>query len=148
MAAFRHQFQSLNIRPEVRFDGRLILVDDSAEHRLFNPSLEFMLRRYLECPESRSEAREWLRDTNPFSPFGFVALCEYLDLDANYVRSGLMRWMINVDNGWMPESTCIDKQSAERCSKYRTSSLVPLIVKGRPASPPVQDIAASTARKR
>ena len=31
--------------------------------------------------------------------FGFAALCEYIDLDADYVRRGLIRWMNNVDSG-------------------------------------------------
>ena len=87
--------------PDVRFDGRrgLVLIDKWSEHRLFNPNLEAMLQRYLTEPESRPSVRKWIDETRPDSLFGFVALCEYLDLDAGYVRRGLTRWMDNIDRG-------------------------------------------------
>jgi hypothetical protein len=91
----------VKLGPDVRFAGRrgLILSDDSAEHWLYNPTLETMLRRYLRHLESRHYVRQWIDETQPSSPYGFVALCEYLDLDPNYVRRGLTRWMDNVDDG-------------------------------------------------
>jgi len=102
MASFIRQIRSRAAQPDVRLNGSrgLILFDDMAEHRLFNPSLSAMLRRYLDCPESRAGARRWIDEANHYSsPFGFAALCEYLDLDADYVRRGLIRWMNDVDNG-------------------------------------------------
>jgi|SRR5580658_6496012 hypothetical protein len=101
MAAFSHHPVPDNLHPDVQFDDSrgLILSHDGAEHRVFNPSLDNMLRRYRECPESRAAAREWLAATNTYSPFGFVPLCEYLELDPNYVRRGLIRWMDEVDRG-------------------------------------------------
>jgi hypothetical protein len=92
------------IAPDVRFDGRhgLVLRDDSAEHRLFNPTLEAMLQRYLQFPQHRLDVREWVEETKPDPLFGFVALCEYLDLDADYVRRGLTRWMDKIDHGALP----------------------------------------------
>jgi hypothetical protein len=59
---FTRQPGSHNVLPQVSFDGchGVILFDDSVEHRLFNPTLEAMLRRYLAHPESRARAREWL----------------------------------------------------------------------------------------
>ena len=87
--------------PDVRFAGRrgLILSDDSVEHWLFNPTLETMLQRYVRHSEARHYVRQWIDETRPNSPYGFVALCEYLDLDSDYVRRGLTRWMNDVDEG-------------------------------------------------
>jgi hypothetical protein len=102
MAWSIRQFRSRVTQPDVRLNGSrgLILFDDMAEHRLFNPSLGAMLRRYRDCPESRPAARKWIDEANHYaSPFGFAAVCEYLDLDADYVRRGLVRWMNEVDNG-------------------------------------------------
>ncbi|HEY6421632.1 MAG TPA: hypothetical protein VIX59_21750 [Candidatus Binataceae bacterium] len=95
------------LQPDVRFDGGhgLILFDGWAEHRLFHRALEAMLRRYLEDPESRSIAREWLAGTNRSSSFGFLRLCKYLGLEADYVRRGLTRWMNKVDNGLLASTS-------------------------------------------
>lgn len=128
MTISSHQPEPRDVQPHVRLDARhcLILLDGSAEHRLFNPTLEAMLRRYLDYPESRSETREWIIDTNPFSPFSFVALCEYLDLDANYVRRGLTRWMDNVDGGLGSTTTSqisgLDVSCPSSDSRLRSSS--------------------------
>jgi hypothetical protein len=89
------------IWPDVRFEGSrgLVLFDHASEHWLFNPTLQTMLQRYLKHPESRAGVREWISERTPNSPYGFIALCDYIDLDADYVRRGLIRWMITVDNG-------------------------------------------------
>ena len=131
MAPFIRQFRSRAVEPDVRLDGSrgLILSDDSAEHRLFNPSLGAMMRRYLDCPESRPGARKWIDEANHYSsPFGFVALCEYLDLDADYVRRGLIRWMNEVDNGGHIPARFNNRQPAEQGFTSRMPNVSPLML--------------------
>jgi hypothetical protein len=135
MAPFIRQFRSRAVEPDVRLDGSrgLILFDDSAEHRLFNPSLGAMMRRYLDCPESRPGARKWIDEANHYSsPFGFVALCEYLDLDADYVRRGLIRWMNEVDNGARISTMSNHRQSADQIFKPRMPNVSPSILRTSP----------------
>jgi hypothetical protein len=87
--------------PEVRFNDEegLVLFDRSAEHRLYVPFLDMLLRQYQERPESRATVREWVCLRNSGSPLGFESLCDYLDLDADYFRDGLTRWLNKVDRG-------------------------------------------------
>jgi len=140
MASFISQIRSRATQPDVRLNGSrgLILFDDMAEHRLFNPSLGAMLRRYLECPESRPAARRWIDEANHYSsPFSFAALCEYLDLDADYVRRGLIRWMNDVDNGvhiskGVHISTMSNnRRSVDQVFKPRMPHVSPLILGSR-----------------
>jgi hypothetical protein len=139
MASFIRHIRSRATQPDVRLNGSrgLILFDDMAEHRLFNPSLSAMLRRYLDCPESRAGARRWIDEANHYSsPFGFAALCEYLDLDADYVRRGLIRWMNDVDNGvhiskGVHISTSNNRQAADPVFKPRMPHVSPLILGSR-----------------
>jgi hypothetical protein len=90
-----------NDQPDVRFndDEGLVLFDRSAEHHLYIPFLDMLLRQYRERPESRATVREWVCLRNSGSPLGFEALCDYLDLDADYFRDGLTRWLNKVDLG-------------------------------------------------
>jgi hypothetical protein len=133
MASSIRQIRSRVIQPDVRLNGRgLILFDDMAEHRLFNPSLSAMLRRYRDCPESRPAARRWIDEANHYSsPFGFAALCEYLDLDADYVRRGLIRWMNDVDNGVHISTTSNDRPAADPVFKPRMPHVSPMILGSR-----------------
>jgi len=140
MASFIRQLRSRVTQPDVRLNGSrgLILFDDMVEHRLFNPSLGAMLRRYLECPESRPAARKWIDEANHYSsPFGFAALCEYLDLDADYVRRGLIRWMNDVDNGMHiskgmhVSTTSNSRPSANQIFKPRMPHVSPMILGSR-----------------
>ena len=139
MASFIRQLRSRAIQPDVRLNGSrgLILFDDMAEHRLFNPSLSAMLRRYRDCPESRPAARRWIDEANHYSsPFGFAALCEYLDLDADYVRRGLIRWMNDVDNGvhiskGVQISTSNNTPSTDQAFKPRMPHVSPMILGSR-----------------
>jgi|SRR5271165_1644296 len=134
MASFVSQPRSRATQPDVRLNGSrgLILSDDRAEHRLFNPSLAAMLRRYLDCPKSRPGARKWIDEANHYSsPFGFAALCEYLDLDADYVRRGLIRWMNEVDNGVRIGAMSNNRQSSDRIFKSRMPHVSPLILGSR-----------------
>jgi hypothetical protein len=92
-----------------------------------------MLRRYLDCPESRQGARKWIDEANHYSsPFGFVALCEYLDLDADYVRRGLIRWMNEVDNGARISTMSNHRQSADQIFKPRMPNVSPSILRTSP----------------
>jgi len=88
-----------NDHPEVRFSENegLILFDRSAEHHLYVPFLNMMLRRYQERPESRASVREWVGARDSSFPLGFDTLCDYIDLDADYFRDGLRRWMNKMD---------------------------------------------------
>jgi hypothetical protein len=87
--------------PEVRFNDEegLVLFDRSAEHHLYIPFLDMLLRQYQQRPESRATIREWVRLRNSESPLGFESLCNYLDLDPDYFRDGLTRWLNKVDRG-------------------------------------------------
>jgi hypothetical protein len=87
--------------PEVRFndDEGLVLFDRTAEHHLYVPFLDMLLRQYQERPESRATVREWVCLRNSGSPLGFESLCDYLDLDADYFRDGLTRWLNKIDRG-------------------------------------------------
>jgi hypothetical protein len=90
-----------NDQPDVRFNDEegLVLFDRSAEHHLYIPFLDMLLRQYRERPESRATVREWVSLRHSGSPLGFEALCDYLDLDADYFRDGLTRWLNKVDFG-------------------------------------------------
>lgn len=66
---------------------------------MFIPFLDMLLRQYQQRPESRATMREWVGARNSSSPLGFDSLCDYLDLDADYVRDGLTRWLNKVDRG-------------------------------------------------
>ena len=130
MAWSTRQFRSRVTQPDVRLNGSrgLILVDDKSEHRLYNPSLSALLRRYLDCPESRPAARRWIDEANHYSsPFGFEALCEYLDLDANYVRRGLIRWMDDIDKGVRIPTMSSNRPSTEQISRPRIPHVSPLL---------------------
>jgi len=87
--------------PQVRFNDEegLVLFDRTAEHHLFVPFLDMLLRQYQQRPESRATVRDWVCLRNSGSPLGFDALCDYLDLDADYFRDGLTRWLNKVDRG-------------------------------------------------
>ena len=87
--------------PEVRFNDEegLVLFDRSAEHHLYVPFLDMLLRQYQQRPESRATVREWVRLRNSDSQLGFESLCTYLDLDPDYFRDGLTRWLNKVDRG-------------------------------------------------
>src|ERR1700734_1062418 len=138
MAWSIRQFRSRATQPDVRLNGSrgLILFDDMAEHRLFNPSLGAMLRRYRDCPESRPAARKWIDEANHYSsPFGFAALCEYLDLDADYVRRGLIRWMNEVDNGGHIPARFNNRQPAEQGFTSRMPNVSPLMLGSRSSAP-------------
>ena len=94
-------------RCEVKFseeDG-LVLFDRAAEHRLFVPFLTMLLRRFRQRPESRAAVRQWVGARDSSSQLGFDYLCNYLDLDADYFRDGLTRWMNRVD-GNLEEGPC------------------------------------------
>ena len=90
---------------ELRFteEEGLVLYDRSAEHHLYVPFLKMLLRRYREYPESRASVREWVSARNSSFPLGFDSLCDYLDLDADYVRDGLTRWLNRVDRESRPD---------------------------------------------
>jgi hypothetical protein len=129
MGIFSRRPKFRNGEPDVRFassDG-LILFDEWAEHRLFSPSLELMLQRYLDHPESRSRAREWLAEANQYYPFGFASLCENLDLDADYVRRGLIRWMNKIDS----DVALVATRSEVQHFKVPTPHVSPLILRSR-----------------
>ena len=136
MGLFSRQSGSRNAEPDVRFDEYhgLILFDEWSEHRLFSPSLQALLQRYLDYPESRAGARAWLDEANQYSPFGFAALCEYIDLDADYVRRGLIRWMNNVDSGAFVTTRSSLLQLADQRFKSRTPHVSPLMLGSRLSS--------------
>jgi len=38
------------------------------------------------------EAEAWIMDENVLWPFSFGSICDYLGIDAGYLRSGIFRW--------------------------------------------------------
>lgn len=38
------------------------------------------------------EAEEWINHRNPLELFSFDSICEALDINADYLRNGLLRW--------------------------------------------------------
>jgi hypothetical protein len=138
MGLFSRQSGSRNVEPDVRFDEYhgLILFDEWSEHRLFSPSLQALLQRYLDYPESRAGARAWLDEANQYSPFCFAALCEYIDLDADYVRRGLIRWMNSVDSGAFVMTGSTRLELADQRFKSRMPHVSPLMLGSRLSSPP------------
>lgn len=38
------------------------------------------------------EAEEWINQHDPHWPFSFENICQFLDIDAEYMRAGLRRW--------------------------------------------------------
>jgi len=132
MGLFNRQTKFPKAEPDVRFvRGRsLILFDQWAEHRLFSPSLELMLQRYLDHPESRARARAWLQEANHYYPFDFASLCENLDLDTDYVRRGLTRWMNRMDR----DVQFVTKRSHVQHFKTPRPHVSPLILGSRSSS--------------
>ncbi len=71
----------------------------SPEHRLMIAVLEdavLEFRRYAGEPGVRArrlfgETAAWFASDDTSSPFSFVTICEALDLDPSYLRSGLRR---------------------------------------------------------
>jgi len=121
MSIFSRLQKSPEVQPEVRFDPchGLIMIAGDAEHRVFNPRLKAMLQTYLDSSESRSDTRQWIEQRSEYSPFGFAALCEYLELDVEGLRIGLTRWMDNVDNGLLDTTRSKDGQSSNHSFKTR-----------------------------
>jgi hypothetical protein len=103
--------RNASVVSDIQYDGRdhtemrfteeegLVLFDRSAEHHLYVPFLNMLLRRYRDKPESRASVREWVSARNSSYPLGFDSLCDYIDLDADYVRGGVTRWLNQVDRG-------------------------------------------------
>lgn len=56
-------------------------------------------------------AEQWILDTDDPSFFSFENICEYLQLDANYMRSGFMHWKTAKLSGRL--KTCAS--GANRC---------------------------------
>jgi hypothetical protein len=73
--------------------------DHSAEHQLSIAILEMSLREYEQQPRSRRVVRSWIEEQNGPPPFSFDSVCDYLSLDADYVRDGLIQWMNDIDRG-------------------------------------------------
>jgi hypothetical protein len=140
--------KSYDVEPEVRFSAGhgLILIAGESEHRVFNPSLEAMLQKYLDCSESRSSTRQWIEERNEYSPFSFAALCEYLELDADWLRLGLTRWMDNfdslLDTTKSKETQTTDQSFKTRLLLHRSSFLR----RGRLSSQPAPKIRGVTSR--
>ncbi len=73
--------------------------DHSAEHQLAIAILEMSLREYEQQPESRKVVRAWIEDRNGPPPFGFDSVCDYLEVNSDYLRRGLAQWMNALDRG-------------------------------------------------
>jgi nitrite reductase/ring-hydroxylating ferredoxin subunit len=49
------------------------------------------------------DAENWVMSTDRGSPFAFENICEFLSLDAEYIRQGLCRWARSVRSGAGPQ---------------------------------------------
>ena len=57
------------------------------------------------------EVEEWILETNSPSFFSFESICAHLDLNADYVRRGFMRWKAAQQKG---EVTCTRSNGKRR----------------------------------
>ena len=102
MASSIRQLRSRATQPDVRLNGSrgLILFDDTAEHgcstQAWAPCCEDILIR--PNPE-RECANGSMRRTITRRPSVLQRCANIVDLDPDYVRRGLIRWMNDVDNG-------------------------------------------------
>lgn len=71
----------------------------SGERSLIVAVLEDSIRSYVKQPKMREEIRLWVETIDGFGPFAFEGACGYLDIDVDYLREGLIRWMGEVDAG-------------------------------------------------
>ena len=86
--------------PSQFFAGLRRRTDLTGERRLMVAVLEDALhcfQKYVdsEDPKHRqlfAEAEEWIQTDNPTWFFSFRNVCDTLDLDADYVREGLLKW--------------------------------------------------------
>ena len=70
------------------------------ERRLMMAVLEdavnvFMKQVFATDPKARQlfvDAEEWITEDDPSWFFSFTNVCDTLDLDAEYIRNGLLRW--------------------------------------------------------
>jgi hypothetical protein len=91
--------QSLDILPAQFFRPAAAR---SSEHRLMIAVLEdavLEFRRYAGEPGVRArrlfgETAAWFASDDTSTPFSFVTICEALDLDPSYLRSGLRRYRV------------------------------------------------------
>ena len=87
------------------------------EERLLYAMLESAIEDYQKYlgstgkkgQEIFQQAEEWFFETDSSSEFSFENLCDYLQLNACYVRKGLTRWKAQTLCG-----SSIDKPQAER----------------------------------
>ena len=85
------------VLPAQVFDRRASMLQP--EKRLMLAILEDATATLLRYPPPRQarkrralrEAEEWLDSTDTESPFAFIRICEVLDLDAQWLRTGLVR---------------------------------------------------------
>lgn len=55
------------------------------------------MMKYVNSPKRRGqrlfrEAEEWINQKDPNWPFSFDNICQFLDIDPEYMRAGLRRW--------------------------------------------------------
>jgi hypothetical protein len=66
-------------------------------------------QRYVRANDQKGkelfqEAEEWFMAVDTDSLFSFENICEFLRLDASYLRQGLMRWKVKQRNGHANQS--------------------------------------------
>lgn len=87
-----------------------------AEERLLYAMLENAIEDYQKYigatakkgRELFQQAEEWFFDTDSSSEFSFENLCDYLQLNASYVRKGLLAWKAQHTCGSLDVSTAQD----------------------------------------
>ena len=57
------------------------------------------------------DAEEWILETNSSSFFSFENICAHLELNADYVRRGFMRWKAAKQNG---DAKCTSNNAKQR----------------------------------
>ena len=84
-----------------------------------------------ESPASKKlfkDAEEWIFDTEDDGAFSFESICAAWDLDAAYLRLGLLHWLERSRRGKRPELRLVEKNHAVSPRVREPFSMVPLLL--------------------
>ena len=81
-------------------------------------------KRHASASERRErerflEVEEWFMEEDTGAAFSFGYICEALEIDARFIRSGLRRWIENRNGSesWSVEVTRVDRERADEPSE-------------------------------
>lgn len=123
-------FQPDTLTPSQFFDRTRRSSEHDGERRLMIAVLEDAIavyRKRLASPDRRSrelfvEAEAWIESHDRQWFFSFENICAVLDLDADYIRSGLRRWKRNQLAGGPGRVIVLRAPQDTSLSELRTAS--------------------------